>query len=1664
LENQQPNTTSSRGAPGEGEDPEDRSVQAGVTPSDHCSPIAARLDKARKDLLDLSLRNPLLNYRLLKTRGLRLLSPNAAEIFRYLVLEERSLSFLSAAPEDDAADRANAELEQSPSEPSADAAEEQGSSSRRRIIRVRTPHSSEDLQQRLVGTYRFARTAMEEQGVNILFVVLGMLNWYESDSSEEPRAAPLVLVPITLERSARGTAFRAQYDGGDVGVNLSLLTKLKAEFGIELPEAPLFESTDDLLAYFDEVKRAVGNQARWSVDSEASAVGFFSFNKFLMYHDLDPHACTSEEGGPGSALLRALLGEGFSATPDGAVDEADLDKILDPQEIFHVYDADSTQTAAILDARQAPCLVIQGPPGTGKSQTITNLIAEAVGNGSTVLFVAEKRAALEVVQRRLANAGLSDICLELHSNKTDKRVVLAELKRTLELWRPTEPAVRESVMKLVTDRDRLNAYCAAMNTPVGCSSTTPYEALGNLLRLRKRVHTAALPDSISNFCTDGWTLEDFRRRTRLLREIEGLLREIGDPTANPFWGSKRQVYLPRDRDLVSRAATDAEKVLVDLLGRCTQLSEALSGRAIEDLHALDEALAIGEVLTSRPCLDGIALRHHAWVTEGERILKLLSMAERLSEIQKRRQKQLVPAAWQYDLRALQGIHQVLERTGQRWYRHFFPSYRKAVGELATLFVGECPASSHKQLLAVVEDLMQAQAIGKELQQADELLQEVFGSRWSNKASHLGELTEVAKWLVQVHKQIAAGKLPGDVLDFLERGADVASIARCQGEARAVRDSYIAALSHAIRTTLDPDGVADEHDLWQQPFAVQQKTLRDWRKNPEALKDVVDYNKYVTDLEQEGLQDWVTFIPTWKPQDGSLPDLLAFAWYNSVLNKAFRERDALARFRGAQHNEILEDFRNLDRERLKINRSRVALAHWECCQKARTGGTSGQVGVLMQEFGKKRRHLPLRKLLEQAGNAVQQIKPVFMMSPLSVAALIPKGTVQFDLVIFDEASQVRPVDAFGSILRGKKAIVIGDKQQLPPTTFFDRLSELDGEDEDEALENPADMESILDPSQPPAPVAISHGLENPADMESILDLFLAKGAPERMLRWHYRSLHHSLIAVSNSEFYDNKLVIFPNPVQRTDDRGVVLHYNPDTVYVPGARRAHNPKEAEAIARAVMRHAMDFPDLTLGVVAFSLSQAHLIEDCIERERRLGDPLDGFFNGHPEEPFFVKNLENVQGDERDVMFISVGYGKQQDGKLLRKFGPLNHKGGERRLNVLITRARYRCEVFCNFRADDLRLERGAERGVVALKRYLQYAETGKLEVVQPSDREPDSPFEEEVAERLREAGYEVHNQIGTSGYFVDLGVVDPSHPGRYLVGIECDGRSYHSAKWARDRDRLRQEVLEARGWRIYRVWSTDWFNDPEREAHRLIEAIEKAKRTGVHAAPSDDEKSDPDTKAAQGRPGTDGGQVQDNIVRREESGLRPPLKALDVRMYRQADLSSIEFQLRNVAENLHLVSPQTMSNWVRAVVEVESPVHAQIISKRIREAAGLQRTGSRIREAVDQAIRSAAARGLVERRGDFVWTQYAPETEPRDRSQLPSDERRIDFIAPEEIAGAIVMVVRASLGIEMSELVSEVARVFGFGRTSADIEAVISDVVKRMCSSGPLVQRGTHVHVRS
>ena len=474
------------------------------------------------------------------------------------------------------------------------------------------------------------------------------------------------------------------------------------------------------------------------------------------------------------------------------------------------------------------------------------------------------------------------------------------------------------------------------------------------------------------------------------------------------------------------------------------------------------------------------------------------------------------------------------------------------------------------------------------------------------------------------------------------------------------------------------------------------------------------------------------------------------------------------------------------------------------------GGMGAMGFIRGEIARKRGHKPIRTMMKNAGLAVQQIKPVFLMSPISVAQYLPPGSLEFDLLVIDEASQVRPEDALGAIARAKQVVVVGDRQQLPPTSFFDRIVA------DETEENDDDETEV---SQEPKATSAT-------ELESILTLCEARGLGTRMLNWHYRSRHPSLIEVSNEHFYEGRLVLFPSPSPEKDTDGLTVR-RVDGTYDRGGKR-HNVIEAEAVARAVAQHAKEHPTRSLGVVTFSTPQRDQITYWLDNLRQDDEALDEFMREGRKEEFFVKNIENVQGDERDVIFISVGYGPRIAGHRLDSmaFGPVSSEGGERRLNVLFTRARFKTEVFVSFNSGDIDVARTKNLGARVLKHFLQAAETGIVSQPVALDDDPDSDFEVSVARAIRSLGYEVDHQIGSAGFKIDLAVRDPDRPCRYMLAVECDGATYHSALWARERDRQRQEVLEGLGWQFHRVWSTDWFHRRDVEFRRLEAAIENAR----------------------------------------------------------------------------------------------------------------------------------------------------------------------------------------------------------------------------------------------
>src|SRR3984957_706244 len=525
------------------------------------------------------------------------------------------------------------------------------------------------------------------------------------------------------------------------------------------------------------------------------------------------------------------------------------------------------------------------------------------------------------------------------------------------------------------------------------------------------------------------------------------------------------------------------------------------------------------------------------------------------------------------------------------------------------------------------------------------------------------------------------------------------------------------------------------------------------------------------------------------------------------SKAVARTPGLFQFYGPRHDSIIDEFRALEIKRRGTAEDIVRARHAANMPR----GNYGAMNVIRAEIRRRRGQMPIRKLFKTAGETLQRLKPVLLMSPISVAQFLPPDAAAFDLLVIDEASQVRPEEALGLVARAKQIVVVGDNKQLPPTSFFDRIV-ADEEQQDDDAEAPE--------------TALGHAAKA-TEMESILALCEARGLNSAMLRWHYRSRHPSLIEVSNAEFY-RRLVMPPAPSAQRSKEGLFL-IQVEGAYDRGGKRI-NTIEAEKVARAVANHAMATPDLTLGVVTFSSAQRDAIEDLLEIMRRTDERLDAFLREGKAEDVFVKNLENVQGDERDVIFVSVGYGPRTAGARLDSmaFGPVSADGGERRLNVLFTRARSRCEIFCSVAPGDIDLDRARGEGPRVLKRFLQYAATGILEEQVSTSDDFDSPFEEAVAGVIEGLGYRVDKQVGSAGFKIDLAVRHPNEPGRYMLPGDGDGGTYHRALWARERDRMRQQVLENMGWKFHRIWSTDWFYRRGNSLEKLKTALQAARCT--------------------------------------------------------------------------------------------------------------------------------------------------------------------------------------------------------------------------------------------
>ena len=1143
--------------------------------------IIPKIEASRKELLDLGLRNPLLNYRALKSRGVEVIDEIPANVFDILVHKERRMSFLPR-PDDDE----DYELGQ----PEYDDDNPDDLASRYTDNRLQTNEPSDRLQARLLNTYYTANTVIQEQGVNTLFIALGMVEWYESDTSDTMRRAPLVLIPASLERASVRAPFRVKYTGEELGANISFREKARTEFGVDFPDlhdnGEEGEEDVDLPAYFCKVERNIKGLNRWSVDTRSVVLGFFSFSKLLMYQDLDSENWPAGTGPLESETVRALFEEGFTEPESEIGDEDHLDNHLRPEDTHHVVDADSSQALAISDVATGQNLVIQGPPGTGKSQTITNIIAAAISRNKKVLFVSEKMAALEVVKRRLDGLQLGDACLELHSHKTTKRAVLDELRRTWELGRPNV-AGEDDFVTLARVQDSLNAYAEAVNTPVGNTGVTPFESYGELLCIQNSVDgDTSLPrPEIAGI--DSWSRAGFQEKHNVVANLQRSLGRVGSLKQHPFRGCPLQVVLPSDQASLREKINAALRSLEALVAAIRALSTALQFDVPEDITHTRKLLFTAERVIGAPDIGAISIGAAEWKERRGDIGRLRDSRCAWADLHAKYDSILLPDTWGTHLPA---VRSKLSKYKTKRLRFFYPEYRRVKKRLSTLCSGKLPPSIEEQI-ALIDAIREESQLRESIEQLAPVADAALGQLWRGEQTDWNAVKPIINWVLNLYDDIDSGKADPGIVGSLGDGLDTGAIPELSKQVRDALAAYQGCLE-IVREALEMDfekRFGHPDGLVGLPLGEQREILGDWSSRIHEIQDIAAVNIALGVAEKEGLQSIIALVEEWPEAADHLTTCLEQAWYERIVSRAFGERPALTGFDGSSYEAHREQFREMDTLVLGHNRARVAHAHWEGLPKH---NGAGQLRILRREFEKKRRHLPIRQLVERAGNAIQAIKPVFMMSPLSIATYLAPGSVSFDLVVFDEASQVRPVDALGALLRADQTVVVGDDRQLPPTSFFDAVTHAEDDDGDT--------------------------FSDTADIESILGLLRTAGCPSRMLRWHYRSRHESLIAVSNQEFYENRLVVFPSPDSGKDGVGLQYHHLPDTVYDRG-RSSTNRQEAQAVARAVMDHARQFPDLTLGVAAFSLAQERAVLDELEMLRRQDASCEPFFNDHPEEPFF-------------------------------------------------------------------------------------------------------------------------------------------------------------------------------------------------------------------------------------------------------------------------------------------------------------------------------------------------------------------------------------------------------------------------------------------------------------
>lgn len=1544
-------------------------------------------EKWCEKLLDTGKRNRLINYKDSKVRTIEIISPDLKNVFDKLTQNEivefydvdEYIKNLDIHEEDETIEDGVVINKSVPKITKQDILE--GIKELLEDNQILAYKNGFTLSKILTELKKITTMSLSEKGINILYLALGFLNWKEKEYSDFLYSSPLVLIPVKIENDSPKLPFNLVLQDDEIETNPTLLYKFKNDFGLDLP---VFRSEEyeeeDLDKYIKRVKDFAKKHG-WSV-KEGAVLGTFSFLKLNMYKDLREN----EKKMLSNKVINKII-NGKNSVEVKVLEDFDIDEKFKKGEevkLHNVVDADSSQLEAIYKAKEGVSFVLQGPPGTGKSQTITNLIAEFLYEGKKVLFVSEKLAALNVVFDKLKKAKLSDFCLELHSNKTNKKDFIKELNRVLNLSKRTVGAeAKIHLEELVRAKAILDNYSNVLYQVQPVIEKTPFQLLGAVAKYQI-------------YPKFEYPIKDLHKKdTKYLKQaVEELqlFSKFKDTVGYDY--HKNIWYGYNDVGSTYESKINLSKnlnVSYDFICELDRIKSELvvlfdNSFSIANCKEFFDKLNLLYCIAKLDSFDGNYFNKKFVKEIKIRIAKYNSDKKLLKE-----SEGYIAGLFNdeiYDLN-IKSYYLRFKNDYISPFRIFNSSYKRDKRIIQQYL-------SNKKIKLKYNDIVKSLQSVKTVQ---ELKNKIFDEEDALFAAfkNARDYNKEYDWL-SIEKDVNSiyGTLEADI-DLLYSMTEKQfngfqkSLKGILEEYEKVSDGkqYLDNLSEFFN--------ANETRLDLLSYVDLKNRIKECIDDIENIDNWLRCKDSLESLNKLGLREFVDESIKNKIPRETLSETFKFMFYNQWVYEILQTNKTLHNFSREIQDNAVKVFKEKDKLKFEIEKAEINQVVTQRMPNIWTSN-SGQVSFLIREIEKKRNQRPIRVLMKSIGELIQQLKPVFLMSPLSVSTYLDFDTTKFDVIIFDEASQIFPWDAVGSIARGKQVIVVGDSKQMPPTNFFNAgfIDEEEGDD---------DYGDTL-------------------DFESILDLCMVSLGYRHRLNWHYRSRTEDLIAFSNKNFYDGKLITFPT-ARKDTDMGVQFYYVEDGVF--DRKTKCNLTEAEKVVELIYEHFKTYPKRSLGVVAFSVSQQDAIEEIIRRKREKDDSFAEFFDSNKAEPFFVKNLETVQGDERDTIIFSVAYAKGVDGKFIHNFGPLNKKGGERRLNVAITRAKYNVKLVASIKSYDIDLSKTLADGSRLLKEYLECAEhgmdrLGKDLIIDPN-AEPDSDFEIDVYNVLKDNGYEVDMQVGCSGYRIDLGVKHPLNSD-YVLAVECDGATYHSGKTTRDRDRLRQEVLESLGWRFYRIWSTDWFKNREVEIKKLLTVVDKSIR-----------KFDNDNNLSSDLYGEKSGEKSKdeelletgkfmNVVKEENKDIKTLFKC-----YEKYDIYT---------ENL-----PSFSSCIKPLVELEGPITEDLLLSKVSVFFDREKVTDIVRYEFNNRIKYIKDIYKVD---DYYITNKNKKIEMRIPKE-GEEPRDIMMISNAELSSGLYVIIENNIGINKQDLFQTITNLLGFNRVGNNIQFKLEQALKNL-----------------